>query len=124
MDSIISALPKGMREAYENARPLNKEEAEAIIEKLMTTRPESPEPLFTKNGYPECAIYEGQAIEASPEWKKEQMIKKAKNGIVDKDNFIKFDDGTWIDLDPTMQLKPAFDVKVGEKVKVIIIKEQ
>lgn len=57
-------------------------------------------------------------------WQKEQIIKNAKSGVINKDYFIRFDDGTWIDFDPTMQLKPAFDVKVGEKVKVIIIKEQ
>jgi hypothetical protein len=56
-------------------------------------------------------------------WQKEQMMTEAKSGIGNNDNFIQFEDGTWIDLDPSMQLKPAFNVKEGEKVKVLIIKE-
>jgi hypothetical protein len=32
------------------------------------------------------------------------------------------DDGTWIDLDPSMQQKPAFDIKEGDKIKVYIVK--
>lgn len=46
-----------------------------------------------------------------------------KSGVGNNDNYIQFEDGTWIDLDPSMQLKPAFDIKEGEKVKVLAIKE-
>lgn len=52
-----------------------------------------------------------------------QMMKGAKSGIGNYDNYIKFEDGTWIDLDPSEQLKPAFNVNEGDKVKVIVIKE-
>lgn len=51
------------------------------------------------------------------------MEKIEKIGVGNNDNYIQFEDGTWIDLDPSMKLKPAFDVKEGEKVKVILIKE-
>lgn len=57
-------------------------------------------------------------------WQKEQMMKGAKSGIGNYDNYIKFEDGTWIDLDPSEQLKPAFNVNEGDKVKVIVIKEE
>ena len=62
----------------------------------------------------------------------EQLIKKintlkvkeceAKSGIVQKDLQIVLDDGMYIDLDPSMQLKPSFSVKEGERVKVVIFK--
>lgn len=47
-----------------------------------------------------------------------------KSGVGNNDNYIQFEDGTWIDLDPSMQLNPAFDIKEGEKVKVLVIKEE
>lgn len=56
-------------------------------------------------------------------WQKEQMIKDAKSGIGNYDNYIKFEDGTWIGLDPSMQQKPAFNVNEGDKVKVLVVKE-
>ena len=57
-------------------------------------------------------------------WQKEQMMKDAKEGIVtDKGDFIKFMDGTWVDLDPTVGNTPAFSLKEGQKVKLIVIKE-
>ena len=61
---------------------------------------------------------------AGANWQKEQMMKDAKSGIGNYDNYIKFEDGTWIDLDPSEQLKPAFNVNEGDKVKVIVIKEK
>lgn len=57
-------------------------------------------------------------------WQKEHLMKDAKSGIVTSDNYIQFEDGTWIDLDPTMCLKPAFDYKCGDKVRVLTIKEE
>lgn len=48
---------------------------------------------------------------------------EVKSGVGSKDHYIQFKDGTWIDLDPTMQLNPAFDIKEGNKVKVYILKE-
>ena len=57
-------------------------------------------------------------------WQKWQMMKDAKSGVGNYDNYIKFEDGTWIDLDPSEQLKPAFNVNEGDKVKVIVIKEE
>ena len=61
---------------------------------------------------------------AGANWQKEQMMKDAKSGIGNYDNYIKFEDGTWIDLDPSEQLKPAFNVNEGDKVKVLILKEE
>lgn len=56
-------------------------------------------------------------------WQKQKMLEKAKSGIVTSENQVKMDDGTWLDLDPTMQLKPVFDIKTDEKVKVLILRE-
>lgn len=68
-------------------------------------------------------LAEDHAMLAGMNKMEEQIMSKAKSGIGAKDNYIKFEDDTWLDLDPTMKLKPAFDVKEGEKVKVLIIKE-
>lgn len=62
-------------------------------------------------------------FKAGAQWQKQQMMRDAKSGIGNNDNYIQFEDGTWIDLDPSMQLKSAFNVKEGEKVKVLVIKE-
>ena len=53
------------------------------------------------------------------------MMEKAVEGIVQDDGqFINFGDGRYIDLDPTMGLKPVFKLTDGDKVKVIVIKEE
>ena len=52
-----------------------------------------------------------------------ELSDSAKSGVGNIDHYIQMDDGTWIDLDPCMKLTPAFDIREGEKVKVIIIKE-
>lgn len=49
---------------------------------------------------------------------------EVKSGVGSKDHYIQFEDGTYIDLDPTMQLNPAFDIKEGNKVKIYILKEE
>lgn len=55
---------------------------------------------------------------------KEEMMENAKSGTVQKDNQVILDDGTYIDLDPSMQLKPSFvGLKEGDRIKVILIKE-
>lgn len=55
---------------------------------------------------------------------RQELIKGAKSGVVSEEgDFIEFEDGTAIDLDPSMQLNPAFVHMSGDKVKVIIIKE-
>lgn len=72
---------------------------------------------------PPCALGI-KTFKAGANWQKEQMMKDAKSGIGNYDNYIKFEDGTWIDLDPSEQLKPAFNVNEGDKVKVIVIKEE
>lgn len=57
-------------------------------------------------------------------WQKEQMLANGKSGTVQKDNQAILDNGTYIDLDPSMQLKPSFEgLKKGDRIKVIIIKE-
>lgn len=56
---------------------------------------------------------------------KEEMMEKAVEGIVqDNGQFINFGDGRYIDLDPTMENKPVFELTDGDKVKVIVIKEE
>ena len=56
-------------------------------------------------------------------WQKRKLMKDAKSGTVQEDFQIILDDGAYIDLDPSMSLKPSFAVKAGERVKLIIIKE-
>lgn len=51
-------------------------------------------------------------------------MKQEKVGVVKEDFQVELEDKTWIDLDPTMQLTPAFDVKVGDKIKITIDKEE
>ena len=56
---------------------------------------------------------------------KEEMMEKAVEGVVQDDGqFINFGDGRYIDLDPTMENKPVFELTDGEKVRVIVIKEE
>ncbi len=63
-------------------------------------------------------------FKAGAKWQKEQMMAKAKSGTVQKDNQVILDNGTYIDLDPSMQLKPSFvGLKEGDRIKVIVIKE-
>ena len=63
------------------------------------------------------------AFKAGANWQKQQILKYSKEGVVtDHGGFIKFNDDTWIDLDPTEGLIPAFPLNDGEMVKAIIIK--
>ena len=58
------------------------------------------------------------------QWEKEEMMKDAIEGeVIDKGDFIKFADGKYIDLNPTMGAEPFVKFEDGDKVKVIIIKE-
>lgn len=70
-----------------------------------------------------CNTYIPESIRYGAQWQKERIMKDAKSGVCSNDNYIQMDDGTWIDLDPSMQLKPAFNIKEGEKVRVLVIKE-
>lgn len=67
------------------------------------------------------------AVIFGAQWQRVQMMKEAveKKGVVWDDEFVKFDDGTFLDFrDPTLGINPAFVLpKNGEKVKVIVIKE-
>ena len=56
-------------------------------------------------------------------WQKLQLMKDAMDGVVDEDYFIMIGNETWIDIDPSMQNKPAFGLKKGDKVKILILKE-
>lgn len=47
----------------------------------------------------------------------------AKHGTAQKNSQIILDDGTYIDLDPSMSLNPSFKTKEGERVCVYFIKE-
>ena len=68
-------------------------------------------------------LAEDHAMFAGMEKMKEELMAKAKGGTVQKDYQIIMDDGTYIDLDPSMSLKPSLAVKEGERIKVIIVKE-
>lgn len=46
--------------------------------------------------------------------------RQEKTGVVKADFQVAMDDGSWVDLDPCMQMQPAFDVKPGDKVRIII----
>lgn len=52
----------------------------------------------------------------------ENKNSQVKVGKVGLDKQIYFDDDTWIDLDPSMRNTPAFDVKPGDRVKMIVKK--
>ena len=54
---------------------------------------------------------------------KQEMLKSAKQGTAQKDYQLILDDGTYIDLDPSMSLNPAVKVKEGQRVLVSIITE-
>ena len=66
----------------------------------------------------ECAIY---AV-SLPELSDEAVVK---HGVIFDDEFIRFEDGTFIDLrDPTLSGNWAFRPgKNGDKIKVIMVKE-
>lgn len=53
-----------------------------------------------------------------------QPASEEKSGVVKADLQVYLDDGTWVDLDQAMQQTPAFDVKPGDRVKVIVTKEE
>ena len=55
---------------------------------------------------------------------KQEMLKSAKPGTAQKDYQLILDDGTYIDLDPSMSLNPAVKVKEGQRLLVSIITEQ
>lgn len=62
---------------------------------------------------------------AGAKWDRNQMMEKAMEGVVQDDGqFINFGDGRYIDLDPTMGLKPVFELTDGNKVKVIVIPDE
>ena len=44
-------------------------------------------------------------------------------GIVEQDFQVKLNDGKYIDLDPYMSAKPSIEVKPGDKVVIIVIKQ-
>ena len=46
--------------------------------------------------------------------------KQSKRGVVVQGHFVQFTDGTFIDLDPTMKLTPAFDLQEGDIVEVSV----
>ncbi len=54
---------------------------------------------------------------------KQEILKSAKPGTAQKDYQLILDDGTYIDLDPSMSLNPAVKVKEGQRVFVSIITE-
>lgn len=64
-------------------------------------------------------------FDAGAKWDRAKMMENAVEGVVQDDGqFINFGDGRYIDLDPTMGLKPVFELTDGDKVKVIVISEE
>lgn len=72
----------------------------------------------TYKRYSHCPFHQYKDEELKP-------MAVEKKGVVWDDEFIKFDDGTFLDFrDPTLNNRPAFVLpKNGEKVKVIVVKE-
>lgn len=101
---------------------ISKDALVAEIKNLENTYKKCP----TRNSYEE-GLKDGRLIGYKDALYKIETLEvkecETKSGIVQKDLQIVLDDGTYIDLDPSMQLKPSFSVKGGEKVKVVIIKE-
>ncbi len=48
---------------------------------------------------------------------------ETKHGVAEDEGFIKFDDGTFIDLDPCLKLEYAFSLENGKGVTVLVIKD-
>ena len=63
------------------------------------------------------------AFKAGAKWDMEQGVSK-EGEVFDNNEFIKFPDGTFIDLDPAQKLEPAFKLKDGDKVIVQIRKKE
>ena len=49
---------------------------------------------------------------------------ETKQGVVTKDDFIQFTDNTYIDLDPKLELTPAFALKDAKEVVIQVRKKQ
>ena len=45
------------------------------------------------------------------------------NGVIQEDYQVKLDNNKYIDLDPSMSNSPSIDVKPGDKIKIVVIKE-
>lgn len=119
----------------------NLEEAcEQLAENARKHKAETSSPFFSQTDYKQGVIdgakwqkqqdqstielAEDHAYFAGMEKIKEEMMAKTKSGTVQKDNQVILDDGAYIDLDPSMQLKPSFvGLKEGDRIKVIVIKE-
>ena len=61
------------------------------------------------------------AFKAGAEWMAGQG--ETKQGVVTKDDFIQFADNTYIDLDPKLELTPAFSLKDAKEVVVQVRKK-
>ena len=85
--------------------------------------------ILSKPNYTMESVYEAVSsyLQQRDEFVREDYLKElkedAKGGTVQRDFQILMDDGAYIDLDPSMSMKPSFDVKEGERIKLIIIKE-
>ena len=66
--------------------------------------------------------YPTEIFKAGAEWM--AMQGETKRGVATQDHFIQFADDTYIDLDPTMKLIPAFKIKDAEEIFVQIRKKQ
>lgn len=61
------------------------------------------------------------AFKEGAEWMAGQG--ETKQGVVTKDDFIRFADNTYIDLDPKLELTPAFSLKDAKEVVVQVRKK-
>lgn len=119
MENLINSLPQ---------EPVG-EELEAAAEmyyqqEIEDTKCHHAAYLTYAQGYEDALLRTKDTFKSGANWQKEKMMKDAKEGIVtDKGDFIKFMDGTWVDLDPTVGNTPAFSLKEGQNVKLIVIKE-
>lgn len=64
-----------------------------------------------------------EGLEDGIKIERQQIMGSAKGGVVEKDNQVILDDGTYIDLDPSMSLNPSFKVKEGQRIRALIMDE-
>lgn len=75
--------------------------------------------------YPEIPVFIISAIAVDmTEWQRKHMLENGISGVVQEDYQIRLSDGSYIDLDPSMQNKTVFDVHKKDNVRVLVIKDK
>lgn len=99
---------------------------ERILEEKVASLPanidEAAEEYVVKAGLRPEAFIVIPSFKAGAELMAQQG--ETKRGVATQDHFIQFTDNTYIDLDPTMKLTPAFKIKDAEEIIVQIRKKQ